>query len=207
MKPTRQEALRLGLSRCYGSVCKSHPELGGQRYVSGSCVACSHEANQKIRRANPDKTRFNAAKSNAVQKSKPEAVAKKRALDAAYRADNKEKIAETIREWRNNNRDLVRTYTKKCKLKNPHVVVANTAKRRNGKDNRTPNWLVKDDHWMMREAYALAALRTKMFGFSWHVDHIIPLHGKNVSGLHVPLNLQVIPGAENVRKGSTYKVS
>lgn len=207
MKPNRQEALRLGLSRCYGSVCKSHPELDGQRYVSGSCVACSHEATQKRRKSNPDKTRSDAAKSNEIQKSKPEAVAKKHARDALYRVKNKEKIAESTKKWRNKNKDLVRAHVKKCKAKNRHVVVANTAKRRNGKDNRTPAWLAKDDHWLMREAYALAALRTKMFGFSWHVDHVIPLHGKNVSGLHVPLNLQVIPGAENVCKGATYKVS
>ena len=207
MKPTRQDALRLGLSRCYGSVCKLHPELEGQRYVSGACVLCSHEASQKRRKANPEKTKAHAAKSNAKQKANPEAAAKKRASDTAYRIANKEKVTAKIKEWRSKNIELVREYTKKCKAKNSYVVVANTAKRRNGKDKRTPAWLTKDDHWMMREAYKLAALRTKMFGFSWHVDHVIPLHGKNASGLHVPLNLQVIPGAENVRKGATYKVS
>ena len=74
------------------------------------------------------------------------------------------------------------------------------SKRRAAILQRTPKWLTEDDLWIIEEAYALAALRTKMFGFPWHVDHIIPLQGKLVSGLHVPENLQVIPGSDNVRK-------
>ena len=207
MKCTRQEAIRLGLPRCHGSVCKKHPELDGERYVSGACISCAHEATQRRRKANPEKTAEAARKSNQIQKLKPELVAKKRIADAAYRVANKDKIAATIRDWRRSNAEKVKAYTKICKAKRPYIVAAGTAKRRNGKDNRTPTWLDSDDKWMMKQAYELAAMRSKMFGFVWHVDHVIPLHGKQVSGLHVPLNLQVIPGADNVRKGASYKVS
>lgn len=75
-----------------------------------------------------------------------------------------------------------------------------TAKRRAARIKRTPKWLTKDDLWLIKQAYELAALRTKQFGFKWHVDHIIPLQGKLVSGLHVIENLQVIPGTENIKK-------
>ena len=65
---------------------------------------------------------------------------------------------------------------------------------------RIPGWVGTDEKWLIKEAYDLASLRTKMFGFAWHVDHVIPLQGKTVSGLHVPTNLQVIPGVLNIRK-------
>ena len=72
---------------------------------------------------------------------------------------------------------------------------------------RTPKWLTEDDHWMIEQTYKFAALRTKMFGFAWHVDHIVPLQGKLVSGLHVPWNLQVIPAAENISKNNNFEVA
>lgn len=81
---------------------------------------------------------------------------------------------------------------------------SNDAKRHAAKLHRTPAWLTVEDYWLIEQAYELAALRTKMFGFSWHVDHVLPLQGTKVSGLHVVGNLQVIPGIENVRKANKF---
>lgn len=75
-----------------------------------------------------------------------------------------------------------------------------TAKRRASRIQRTPKWLTEDDLWIIKEIYKLAADRTKLHGFSWHVDHILPLQGKEVSGLHIPANLQVIPWMDNIKK-------
>jgi hypothetical protein len=74
------------------------------------------------------------------------------------------------------------------------------------KKNRIPKWVDKDHMWLIKEAYELAQLRTKQFGFSWHVDHIVPIQGELVSGLHVIENLQVIPAIENIKKKNKFEV-
>ena len=87
---------------------------------------------------------------------------------------------------------------------NSEQYAAKTAKRRAAKLQRTPCWLTSEGLWLIEEYYHLAQKRTELLGFPWHVDHIIPLQGRNVSGLHVPENLQVIPGIENIKKSNKY---
>lgn len=81
-----------------------------------------------------------------------------------------------------------------------------TINRRLAKAQRTPKWLTDNDYWIMEQAYEIAALRSKLFGFEWHVDHILPLQGTTVSGLHVPTNLQVIPWLDNQKKHNKIEV-
>lgn len=57
------------------------------------------------------------------------------------------------------------------------------------------------------EAHELRKLRNKLTGFEWHVDHVIPLVGKKVCGLHVWNNFAVIPKVDNLRKGNYHSIS
>ena len=206
LRHTRQEAKTLGLPTCYGSVCKKHPQLEGLRRVSGACTECAREILRRSRRSDPERTKAQARKDAAKARQKPERVARKRAADAEYRKNNREKFIAGIAAWSKKNPEKAKQYAKKTKEKNRGRINADTVARRLAKAHRTPVWLTEDDKWLLKEAYNLAVLRTKMFGFTWHVDHIIPLQGEVVSGLHVPDNIQVIPWIENVRKANTFEV-
>lgn len=236
-KHTRQEAKVLRLNKCHGSACPKHPELEGFRWVSGACIACAKVTLRTSRLSDPARTKAQYSKDRLKSMAKPENRTKKNAGDVEYRRHNAEKCAEVIKLWSARNVDKVRAYAIKTKLKNaevirlasaryrtenpekrkvatrnwrknnPYKVAAAQQKRHAAKLQRTPTWLTQDDFWMMEQAYEISAIRTKMFGFPWHVDHIIPLQGRKVSGLHVPTNLRVITGTENMRKLNSYEVA
>jgi hypothetical protein len=84
--------------------------------------------------------------------------------------------------------------------KNKHKARAKDAQREASKAQRTPQWFGEFDAFIAAEAYALLPLRKEATGIDWHVDHMLPLRGKTVSGLHVGGNLAVIPATVNVRK-------
>jgi hypothetical protein len=207
VKYTRQEAIAKGMPTCFGSVCKKHPELEGFRRVSGACVQCAKETCQRNRKKSPEKVKaWNKNQYERLRQNK-EFVDKKRELDRQYQKQNQEKTYVKTRAWLAEHPEKAKTYAAKHRKNNPGAKNADTAKRRAVKIFCTPKWLNEDHIWAIKEAYLLAALRTKLFGFSWHVDHIIPLRGKHVSGLHVPWNLQVIPAVDNIRKGNKVQVS
>lgn len=112
---------------------------------------------------------------------------------------NPEKRLEIVRNSRKKPENKWRSYVNDYKKHSGEV-----AKRRASKDLRTPSWLSDDDLWMIKEIYDLCAIRTKLTGIKWNVDHIIPLRGKKVSGFHIPTNLQVITQKENIRKSNRH---
>lgn len=88
------------------------------------------------------------------------------------------------------------------KKSNPGKINALAAKRHASKLERTPKWLTSLQLQHIQMFYDSAAALAKEFGIQMDVDHIIPLQGKNVSGLHVPWNLQVITAKDNASKSN-----
>jgi hypothetical protein len=75
------------------------------------------------------------------------------------------------------------------------------ARRHAAKQKRTIK-LTAEQRGQIREIYAECRQRNQNNPRAWHVDHIVPMNGKTVSGLHVPWNLQILPGSVNVRKSN-----
>lgn len=94
-------------------------------------------------------------------------------------------------------RKVVKTRRDRYYANNAHVFRARDARRRALLLKATPKWA---DQKAIRSFYKLAELVTKETGIRHEVDHIVPLRGRNVSGLHVEMNLQVISRSENRRK-------
>ena len=105
---------------------------------------------------------------------------------------------------RERNRDKARKETRKWQIANPSKVCAYTRNRHSTKINRTPTWLTKEHHLQIEGFYLLAKEMEKQFGKKYEVDHIVPLKGKTVSGLHVPWNLQILTKSENCSKNNSF---
>lgn len=78
------------------------------------------------------------------------------------------------------------------------------ARRRAAKLQRTPPWFNEGHKQQIREMIMERDRLTKETGIKHHLDHIIPLQGKNVSGLHVPWNLQILTESENCSKSNFF---
>lgn len=107
------------------------------------------------------------------------------------------------KNYYNSNKQLVLGKRKRYAASNPDKINALIAKRRSSKAQRTPAWanLVE-----IQKVYRECSLISKSTGVEHHVDHIIPLHGKLVCGLHVHTNLQILTGSENCSKSNTFEI-
>ena len=101
-------------------------------------------------------------------------------------------------------REVNRAACRRWGQRNTQQKVQAVRERRQGLENRTPKWLTVDHKKQMRDFYWLAKDLRAISGQEYHVDHIVPLCGKDISGLNVPWNLQVLPADINIAKSNNW---
>lgn len=136
--------------------------------------------------------------------------------DLNYRTNNREHLLEKKRNYYHANRDIniekmrlnyannsdaYKQRAKCWKQKNRSAHNAKCMERYTVKINRCLAWSKELTDLACKEAYDKARMLFDLTGIKHDVDHIVPLMGKTVSGLHIYNNLQVIPASENRSKG------
>lgn len=165
------------------------------------CKECMREYSKKYRKENKEKiTQYIQKNINRIKQCNQKRFATKYKNDD-YRESHLIKNAK----WREQNTNVYKESQSKWRKANPIKMACFSALHRAKRKQATPNWLSEWDYFVFEEAFSLRKLRFKATGFLWEVDHIIPISGKTVCGLHVWNNLQVIPATINRSKFNKYE--
>lgn len=208
------------LEKDHSCFYKASKEKDGLQY---RCIECCKSYSKKYREENPEKElerhrvylENNKAKRAEWEKGYREKNREKlnengrksrlRHLEKnlercrKHSALNREQCRENTRIWREKNLEYARDYYRQYAKNNPGKVNAKTVKRKTLKMKAIPRWADKEK---IDGIYIECSRISKETGILHHVDHIIPLQGKNVCGLHCETNLQIITATENLRKNN-----
>jgi hypothetical protein len=127
-----------------------------------------------------------------------------------YQRDRSEHYRDLNKVWYKENREYVREKVRHryhTIAETRASIKANSAQYRRSKISAQPSWLSDADKQRIKDIYLLAEDLQLVSGQKYQVDHIIPLRGKKVCGLHVPWNLQVLPEDINLSKGNAHEDS
>lgn len=181
---TRQEATQQGLSRYFtGKPCK-YGHIASRCTANGNCNQCARES--KTRK------RYQAA---YYQKNKQ----RLNEINKQWIKNNPEKFAEIQSKSSKKNIERRRAYARKHRAENPYLYSFYCRTRQAKQCNATPKWA---NHEAIKVKYKERNTMSKVTGLAYNVDHIIPLQGENVCGLHVANNLRVILARDNQRKSN-----
>ena len=108
------------------------------------------------------------------------------------------------RSYRKANPQKAKQFREAHYARNKPVFSALSKKRKAHIKTATPPWLSKAHEAEVVAMYQFSQFMSRITGSEYHVDHIVPLRGDLVSGLHAPWNLQVIPATENLFKSNKF---
>jgi hypothetical protein len=177
-----------------------------ERFVSdGKCLECNRIKMRKYWDTYPDavKKRNIALKERKVKnpegyKKNLDAKVTRWKTDAEFRFRQIERMNARHEKYKNDPEYIEKTrkQSREWPHKNKGAYLSKMARRRARLKQAMPVWANKE---AILEVY-------KTCPKGCHVDHIVPLNGKNVCGLHVHWNLQHLPASENLSKGNKLEV-
>jgi 5-methylcytosine-specific restriction endonuclease McrA len=121
-----------------------------------------------------------------------------------YQEENKDRLYPKQRQWKQENKDRKRDVDSAWLEGKPAYRAQITARYRASRLQRTPPWA---DMSAIAEFYVEAKRLEELTGIQFHVDHIVPLQGELVSGLHVESNLQLLTAHDNQSKSNSFAVA
>jgi hypothetical protein len=207
---SRAEAKAADLVRYFTGLKCKHGHTAERFTSTGQCVVCVTEHAKKWHKQNRDKinlasrerTKRKPKKKRKPSKTRQEiqrAYVKRKKLEASV-GPPKPKTQRPRKPPFKYTPERKREKWQEYYSNNLAKMIAKAATRRSRQMKSCPDWLSKEQHVEILNIYKQCRAISKSTGIPHHVDHIIPLCGKTVCGLHVPWNLNVIPASENMKK-------
>lgn len=191
---SRAEAIALGQRWYFTGVSCPRGHIAKRSVSNRDCRKCAD-----TRRSERDAVDPQRAKARNWRRYHKDSEAGRR-KSKENRDKNIEARRAADRERYRKNADRYKAAALKWARKNKGKRAAIIAARRMKQRHATPPWLTDHQKRQIRDLYIAAAGRDG----EWQVDHIVPINGDDICGLHVPWNLQIITGDENRHKGNRY---
>lgn len=188
-------------TKCNQTLTADNFKVRSDKTLSAYCFVCSKIYQQEYSKKHSSKKTQKAIEWNNKNPERRKEINRKWGKENYDPAKiDKVKALERYKKWRSANIDKAHANEKRYRERNPEVVKYARALRRS--NIRRPSWFGELDELVLKEAYVLSRLRAKATGFQWHVDHIVPIKGLTVSGLHSWSNIAVIPWKDNLAKSN-----
>jgi hypothetical protein len=155
------------------------------------CKVCYKARHEACKAKNPEVYKEKNLRAVAARDKEAHAARNK-----AWRKDNPAKVKEQYERCLAQ-RGGKKLYKRATYLRRPESFIRANLKRQKALSRAIPGWYNADE---VNDIYALA----KRLGSKYHVDHIVPLQGTHVCGLHVQTNLRIILAEENLQKGNKF---
>lgn len=189
-----REAKAQGKTRYFTGVPCPYGHIAERIVSTRACAQCAAVRKKQWLAENPNKV--NAQKRDWRARN----LAHARALNLANQKKHRASANARSRRWYSNNAVQAAAATRDWAKRNPGRLAAKASHRRAAELKATPPWA---DAVAIERVYALAA-RFRALGCDFHVDHVVPLRGKTVCGLHVHTNLEIIEASANRAKSNGY---